>query len=353
MKKRKSIIIFFIISYTITILTFSVGISAINSQKLKIKKGSVEYNRSIVFDVKENVENVKEINSEDIIAILEKNNVSTILKRYKDDGIAVETYLTINGEFYKEDMKNGEYFTKEDFKSNKNKAVFSNTFIGEKAIDLVKDNGEIETIKFTNAEISYEKEAKMTIPVAMFKRFKGGINFNDMGLQLIINGEKVELEKTIKEIKSYIETNNKNHTVSVYDYMTFDRDEEWRALLRTTILIIFVTLINSIGIAYLWIESRKKEIVLRKVVGALNFDVTKIFFLELFKIAIISMFTAILSQFIISFLTGGYVLDMNIKMSFINIIASFVITIGTTLITSIPFLIYLMKVQPVEMLREE
>ena len=49
MKKRKSIIIFFIISYTITILTFSVGISAINSQKLKIKKGSAEYNRSIVF----------------------------------------------------------------------------------------------------------------------------------------------------------------------------------------------------------------------------------------------------------------------------------------------------------------
>lgn len=353
MKKRKSIFAFFIISYAITILTFSMGISAIGSQQSKIKKSSAEYNKSIVFEVKENIEEVEEISSNDIIGILEKNNITTILKRYGKDDMTIETYLTTNGPFYKEDMKSGEYFTKEDFKSNKSKAVFSNTFIGEKSIDLLKDNGEKENIKLATNEISYEKESKMTIPVAMFEKYEGGINFNDRELQFIISGEKIELEKTINEVKAYIEKNNKSHIVSVYDYMTFDREAEWNALLRTTVLIIFVTLINSIGIAYLWIESRKKEIVLRKVVGASNFAVTKIFFFEIFRIAILSMIISISSQYIISSFTGGYILDMNIKMTSTNIVASFVIIIGTTLITSIPFLIYLMKIQPVEMLKGE
>ncbi len=36
--KRKSTIIFFVVSYAFTIFTFSVGFSAINSQKEKMKK---------------------------------------------------------------------------------------------------------------------------------------------------------------------------------------------------------------------------------------------------------------------------------------------------------------------------
>ena len=87
--KRKSTIIFFVVSYAFTIFTFSVGFSAINSQKEKIKKISPQYNKNLVFSFDENVEG-EEINSEEILAILEKNNISTILKRYKDDGIAVE-----------------------------------------------------------------------------------------------------------------------------------------------------------------------------------------------------------------------------------------------------------------------
>lgn len=350
--KKRATFIFFIISYTFTILTFSIGVSAINSQKLKMKKSSGDYNKNLIFELKEDATEDEQLNKDDIVNILEKENVSTILKRSQNKGNVVETYATTNGEFYKEDMKKGEYFIKEDFKSNKKKAVFSNTFVGDKELKI-NDNGEQKTIKFNNEEISYEKESKVTVPVKIFEKFQDGINFNDPTMITVINGEKEDLDKAINSLNSYIKNNANNFSVKVYDYITYDREAEWNALLRTTVLIIFVTLINSIGIAYLWIESRKKEIILRKVVGANNLEVGMIFFKELFKIAIVAMIMSLILQYILSITTGGYILDMNIKMNFINIISSFFITIGTTLVTSIPFLVYLTKIQPVEMLREE
>lgn len=349
--KRKSTIIFFIVSYAFTIFTFSVGFSAINSQKEKMKKISPQYNKNLVFSFDENVEG-EEINSEEILNILEQEKVCTILKRYQDDGNIVETYAITNGELYKEEMKSGEYFSKEDFKSKEVKAVISNTFLGKKDLEI-NDGGNIKTIKFENCSISYEKEPKITIPLDIFKKFKSGIDFNDPTLTLIINGEKEDLDKAINSLNSYIKNNNKKFLLQAYDYMTYDIEAEWKALMRTTILIVFVTLISSVGIAFLWVESRKKEIIMRKVVGASNFDVSKIFFQELFKIALIAMIISLVLQYTLATISGGYILDMNMKMNFTNIISSLFITLGATLVTSIPFLIYLTKIQPVEMLREE
>lgn len=65
------------------------------------------------------------------------------------------------------------------------------------------------------------------------------------------------------------------------------------------------------------------------------------------------MILALILQYMLSTITGGYVLDMNIKMSFSNVVSSFFITMGATLVTSIPFFVYLTRIQPVEMLREE
>lgn len=349
--KRKSTILFFVVSYAFTIFTFSVGFSAINSQKEKMKKISSEYNKNLVFSFDENTE-VEEINSQEILNILEKEKVCTILKRYQDDGNVVETYGITNGELYKEDMKVGEYFSKEDFKSKEIKAVVSNTFLGKKELEI-REGEEIKKIEFKDYAISYEKEPKITIPLDIFKKFKNGIDFNDPTLTLIINGEKKDLDKAINSLNSYIKNNNKKFSLNVYDYMTYDIEAEWKALMRTTILIIFVTLISSVGIAFLWVESRKKEIIMRKVVGANNLDVSKIFFKELFKIALIAMIISLVLQYTLATISGGYILNMNMKMNFTNIISSLFITLGATLVTSIPFLIYLTKIQPIEMLREE
>ncbi|MGL5649852.1 MAG: hypothetical protein ACRDDY_18635, partial [Clostridium sp.] len=77
------------------------------------------------------------------------------------------------------------------------------------------------------------------------------------------------------------------------------------------------------------------------------------FFKELSFIAIIAMIFSILIQLLLSFLTGGYLLDMNIKITAVNLIGAIIVTLISTLVTTIPFLIYLMKISPVEMLREE
>lgn len=350
--RRISTIIFFIFSYAFTILTFSVGISAINSQKLKVKKSSGEYNKNLIFQLNEDATEEEVLNKEEILNILEKEKVSTILKRSQNKGNIVETYAITNGELYKEDMKKGEYFTKEDFKSDKKEAVFSNTFAGTKELEL-NDNGMVNKVKFNEERVSYEKEPKVTVPVKIFEKFQKGIDFNDPTMTVVINGEKEDLNKTINNLNTYLKNNTKNFSLKVYDYIIYDREAEWNALLRTTALIIFVTLINSIGIAFLWIESRKKEIILRKVVGANNLDVGVIFFKELFRIAIVAMVIALILQYMLSTITDGYVLDMNIKMSFSNVVSSFFITMGATLVTSIPFFVYLTRIQPVEMLREE
>lgn len=248
-------------------------------------------------------------------------------------------------------MKKGQYFSKDELKYSKEKAVFSNTFLGEKVLDIKNSDGTNEIINFDNINISYEKEPKITISKELFKDYGSGINFNDPSLKIILSGESKDLENAIKNINEYL--GSKSIVMKVYDYMIYDRGVEWKALIKTTILIIFVTFINSIGIAYLWVQSRKKEIILRKVVGAFNFELGKLFFIDLLKIAAISMVIAIFIQGILAFANNGYILDMCIKLNFINIISSFIVTIGTTLITSIPFLIYLFKIQPVKMLRED
>lgn len=222
-----------------------------------MKKISPEYNKNLFFSFDENTE-VEEINSQEILNILEKEKVCTILKRYQDDGNVIETYGITNGELYKEDMKVGEYFSKEDFKSKEIKAVVSNTFLGKKELEI-REGEEIKKIEFKDYGISYEKEPKITIPLHIFKKFKNGIDFNDPTLTLIINGEKEDLDKAINSLNSYIKNNNKKFSLNVYDYMTYDIEAEWKALMRTTILIIFVTLISSVGIAFLWVEDFKKD----------------------------------------------------------------------------------------------
>ncbi|MGL4772082.1 MAG: FtsX-like permease family protein, partial [Clostridium sp.] len=103
----------------------------------------------------------------------------------------------------------------------------------------------------------------------------------------------------------------------------------------------------------IWVESRKKEIILRKIMGATDFKISLLFFGELFIICMASIIIALLGQLILKTATGGMVMNLDLSMSVSNIIYSILLTGIMSLIIAVPFLSDLKKIQPIEIIRED
>lgn len=349
-KGRKFSIIFYFFSFTIAIFIFSIGNSAIDFEMNKIKMFSKDNNKILNFSLNESLtlDKLKEI--------LEKQKVSIILKKNLDGtAIYLESYLKTDGYYYEEDMKNGEFFSKGDFESLEEKGLKTEKSNLKDNIDIkyVDSKGKEKILNLKSKGTIFSKENKVVVPIKIFFNSFEDIDLNDRDLQIIMAGEVKEIEKSIETIKTYIKDLKGENNLEVNDYFIANKSEEGKVLKIMSYLVALVAVINSFGICSLWIKSKEKEIVMRKVVGASNIDVLKIFFKELGIIATISLILAIGGQAALSYYFGGYFMFIKIKVTPINIVNTIIFTILITLTTTIPFFRKVSKLSLVKMLKED
>lgn len=98
------------------------------------------------------------------------------------------------------------------------------------------------------------------------------------------------------------------------------------------ILIIFMIILNSISVSSNWIENRKKEIFIRRLVGATNGRIAIMLFKDFFLIATFSYIVALLLAIIMS--KVGLITLFNFKLSIATTIISYGLTMITGLISS-------------------
>lgn len=330
---------FFIISCSIITLLFSISVSSITEEIKKYKINNPKYNKQITFPDKSN------IYLNDLYEILKDRNITIKLQKYREDDMIVETYLNINDMFYNQYIESTELISLKHFRENTNWVIFSNTFNGNKTLDIKLENGIIKNIHLDEFGKIYSNEGKMIINNHLFNQYIKNKSLSEKDINIVLSGDEKEIQNCIKIIQNSLL--NSNTTLKINDYFSYDTSTEWKGLIFSLILIFLISFLNTIGISYFLVKNIEKEIIIKKVVGASNFNIIKEFFLYFNKIAIKSFFIAIISHLALNFISNGYLGNMKISMNFFNLLMSFIFIITFSIISIIPFLVYIIKIEPV------
>lgn len=349
-KKRLSLF-FYLLSFTIAIFIFSIGTSAVKAEKENLKKYNGENNKLLNFYLEE------KLTLDSLKEVLKSYKLSIIVRgTLEGSNVIFESYLKTDGLFYQEDMKKGEFFNRGDFESKEKVFLTTSLFLkdGEEFnFNYINDRGEQEVFKGKSSGEVYSKERKIILPFNSFNNYFQGSYLGDENIKIIMAGEIEDINKGIFAINEYLKSLDENNFLEVFDYTVADKSEEGKTLKIMSYLIVLVAVMNSISICSLWINSKEKEIVMRKIVGATNIDIGKIFFFQLGKIAVLSLTIALMIQGLLSYSLGGYFMLINIKIKKGTIIYSIVFTFIMVLLTTIPFLRKIKKFNLVEMLKGE
>ncbi|MEG0296408.1 MAG: FtsX-like permease family protein [Clostridium sp.] len=352
--KRKSITVFFVLSYTFAILTFSIGKSAITSQEIKAQNYSVDNNKSIVF------KGDSKLLVDELLTLLKDDKVSiTLMTQVSSDNqqmINLETQIKTDGLFYKQDTKEGEFFEKTDFMSKDPITVVSSTVPTENnkfKIEYRDSNNEMKYEELECKGITYQRAFVAIVTNDLFFNVTGNKELFNSNFQIIINGKADVLLESINKIENHIKGINKENVLEVKGYSRGEKSYEAQVLYQASFFIILITIINSISISSLWVVDRKKEIILRKVMGAKSYDIVKMFFGELTIISLGAVVLAISIQGLGALISGGYVGNIDIRLHLNNFIFSFILAIVTAYLSALPAFKHLTKIQPAEVLREE
>lgn len=342
--------IFFIVAFTLGILAASIGNSAIINKRKAFDRNDIDKNKSIVF------EQAKNFDLKDILSILEKYKISTSLTYNNlEEMYSVKTIVYFDGLNLNDDMVSGKFFTESEFKnSDENKGIFSSTLTKENKFNMkYHDRGEIKEATLERQGKTFQSNNEVIIPQKLFYKIIKSKELDSGEYFITIHGDKKELDKAIEEITSFIKSKNSSNSANIKSYVMTTNDDDAMFLYNISFLILIIIVINSISISYLWVTDNKKELVLRKVCGARDRDLFKMFFSELMIISMISVVFAIIIQSLMVILTNGILGTIDIRLSFNNIIYSAIISIITAFLAALPINSQLKKLEIVEMLKEE
>ncbi|MDD7795915.1 ABC transporter permease [Clostridium sp. 'White wine YQ'] len=352
--KRKLTTTFFIIAYTLAILSFSIGNSVIEEQKLKAKYFNSDNNKILSFSDCNNYDLLKleQLLKDDDISL----EVSKGVKLNKSENFTLSTTFINKGLKPFVNMKSGSFFSKVDFESNSNKAIFSSTIdVSDNKYSFKTFNTKGDSKEFVLIEsgITNEREQKIVVPKKVFLECVENINLSDNDLVIKINGEQTAITKALNKVEASIKEYSSNAKLTVSPYVVNDNSEEYQYLFKVSLVIIVIILLNSINISSLWLETRKREIVIRKVLGATNKNIFNILFSELTIISLMSMILALLVQTILYKVNNGSIFNVSIALYKSNFIYALLLSIVTAYISALPVYMYLLKIQPSQALAEE
>ena len=249
------------------------------------------------------------------------------------------------------DLREGEYLTKEDYGSDKLIGVFSSILAGDEKFLLKNMNG--DSIEVGKKGSTFDTGRSIDIPNKIFFKITGQDTISNKNLEIVISGEDEEVKSSISNIRNYIKALDKDGQVNDYDYTDDDVSDAANQMIRASYIIIFITVINSISIAYLWVNDNKKEIIIRKVCGAKSINLVGTFFGRLVVIALISVVIALGLQWFLGTVFKGVFINLDIRLSLNNIQYSLLFSVGVAILSSIPAFHYISELQPAELLRGE
>ncbi|EOR26461.1 hypothetical protein A500_07796 [Clostridium sartagoforme AAU1] len=343
--KRKSINMFFILAFTFTIITFSLGNSIILNQEELINKFSPDKNKIIVFKLE------NDISISDVVGLIKDKEITVDLRFYDNKSEAyIESEFIIKSFSTVGELKEGNLFNSEDYLSQNNIYIASSAF-NEEEVSLMGYGS--ERYEFEKIGSFYDTTKRIIVPNDSFIKLLGENKINSPYLNIIISGEEESINSSIDILTKYIkEIDNKNN-LEVFSYMKENRKVEAESLYKDSILIVIITLINSLTLSSLWVESRKKELALRKAVGGTSKQLMKLFFNEMFYISIISLILAFAIHYIVFIISGGYIENLSVAINIKGILYSMILTVIVAVIITLPSIFYLSGVRPSVILRGE
>ncbi|MGL5417233.1 MAG: ABC transporter permease [Clostridium sp.] len=351
MKKylKGKVSVFFIIAFTFSTFCFLLTVSLMNGKWLYNQKYNSENNKSISFITSENISLESAFN-----AIKERDlTISAgkfILKMQDEDNEGYEVITTLKSNEYdvNKDIINGRNLTDEEMKGDKHIGV---TTIGKDKISLKrveKENLEIEKVGEISSGVNV-----IILPQKTFLEYTGDDTLSEENITLYLNGKESEINLAIEDIKKYIKDMDEKNEIKVRNITMSENLLEENFLVTATVLVILITVLNSICISALWVKERKREFVIRKACGAKNKDIFKIFFKELSISTIVAFFIALILYFIVTVITKNMIFGMKVSLSIFTVMITIAVSIITTFIVAVPSMKYISKLQLIEVLREE
>lgn len=137
--------------------------------------------------------------------------------------------------------------------------------------------------------------------------------------------------------------------------MKSDKNDPFTGILTiASIIVVTVAIANIINFTYLWMSERKKEIALRKTVGATDEDIRKLLFYEIGFISSIALVLSIFTGQVICLIINKLVsLDFYLVISLKNVFLSALTATAIVVISSMPSYKEALKIEPALVLKEE
>lgn len=342
---------FFLIAFTFSVFSFTLGKSVITSYQKRLERYDTHTNKTITF------QNIDKYTVDQLQLLLKDENITITLQKFIDTtdlykGFMASTQLITNSHKNIEpELKDGTSLTQEDYSSEDNITLVSTSLYTD------------DFFKFeTSSNLSYELDVKGTfysqvkeiyIPYELFFTLSMDENIAQNTYVIVISGDESSLNKSLAKLNTNIKSIDSKANIVISDYFIDNRSKEGSMLIKSTIIIILITIITSIAISKLWIKNKSKELVMRIVCGATKSDIFKLFYSELLILSTISYFIALSLQLVFGNMIGRLILNMNINLDLSNIILSAILSICVAFLASIPSLRYIYNIQPINLLREE
>lgn len=334
--------IFIVISYIITIIFISIGVSYLNeSRNIYLDNNSGEPEKSLMLSVEFN----KDFQVNDLLKYIIIKNYNYDIKTYstvriEDNDIVVWGHKFYDKPYWQPNILSGDYFDNKGY-LDKNVAVVGSglkekCYSKNKHEYITLGGEDFSVIGFAGRE-NRDVHWKNTVYIPMECLNKDMItHLNKKGeLQLLFLSNKTisetEVDMIINDLKSEfddiriieISGGNKNETSSSL-YNVF----------MICVLIFTVSIVNIIALTFFWILDKRKEITLRKLLGYTSYDITKIVLKEMMEIGLVSICLSFMLQILLNLFVNHFIaIDIGLQIN--NIIISISVVLISIIITSI------------------
>ena len=244
---------------------------------------------------------------------------------------------------------NGRYLTKEESLSNKKIAVIGNTIYKT----LFKDRKFSQDMKINIYETEYEV-------VGVIGRTK---RYSPQNAQIVIpyenyfslNKEDADPSNILINISGAepLDTSSIDENLDKVNKPVYINDIKipLKLILVVGILLLVVTILNEGNMFTLWIINRKKEISIKKALGATNLIIIISTVVESIIISLISSIISLAIQYFIDIKLNSILMDYELRITWLNYIVAISISIVIAIISSLIPSKLILSIDPVEELR--
>ncbi len=149
--------------------------------------------------------------------------------------------------------------------------------IGESAIEL-RVLGVVERLQSSGAQVGERGELSSILPVRLY---------GDSAAMFTVHAEPGQRDRVMKEAETALRSASPTPLIVRAKSVDEDRKERYRAdvalswmLITVSVLLLLITASGIVGMATLWVTQRRKQIGVRRALGARRIDILRYFVIE-------------------------------------------------------------------------